>query len=122
MKRTGPSKEKTKQLIALLEKTTRKEKKALWLDIAERLGKPRRQRASINLWKLNKLARIFKGKTLLVPGKVLAKGDFEEKADIAAFEFSDQAKTKIEKAGGKALSIEELLEKKTKANGVIIIK
>jgi len=121
MKRTGPTREKTKKLIAMLEKASRKGKKALWLDIAERLGKPSRQKHSVNLWKVDKLARLFKGKHLLVPGKVLGKGVLQEKASVIAFGFSETARERIEKAGGKAMELEEAIGK-VKENEVVIVK
>ncbi len=122
MKRTGPMKEKTRQLIALLEKAARKERKAIWLDIAKMLCKPRRQRAALNMWKIEILAKLFKDKHLLVPGKVLGKGLLQHKASVIAFEFSAGARKKIEQAGGTALSIEEALGKKIKGNAVVIVK
>jgi len=110
MKRTGPTRERAKKVIALLEKAGRKSKNALWLDLANRLAKPRRQRPDINLWKIAKLAGIFSGKTLVVPGKVLGTGKIKEKVNVVAFEFSGQAEEKIVKAGGKAIKIEEAVE------------
>ena len=122
MKRTGPTKERSKKAIALLEKTGRKSKNAIWLDLATRLGKPRRQRPSTNLWKIEKLAKIFKGKNLVVPGKVLGQGQIAEKASVIAFEFSETAKEKIKKAGGKAMQIEEAIEQKITPKTMVIVK
>ena len=122
MKRTGPTKERSKKVIALLEKTGRKSKNAIWLDLATRLNKPRRQRPSANLWKIEKLAKIFKGKNLVVPGKVLGQGQIGEKANVIAFEFSETAKEKIKKAGGKAIQIEEAIEQKIAPKTMIIVK
>ena len=119
MKR-GPTKERAKKTMALLEKTGRKSKSALWMDLAARLAKPRRQRASANLWKIDKLARIFKGKTLIVPGKVLGNGIISEKANVVAFEFSDSAEEKIKKAGGKAIMIEDAVSEPAKT--MVIVK
>jgi large subunit ribosomal protein L18e len=122
MKRTGPTKERSKKVIALLEKTGRKSKNAIWLDIASRLSKPRRQRPTTNLWKIEKLARIFKGKSLVVPGKILGQGQIKEKASVIAFEFSETAKEKIEKAGGKAIQVEKAIEQKIAPKTMIIAK
>ncbi len=122
MKRTGPTSDRTKKAIALLEKTGRKSKSAIWLDLATRLAKPRRQRASINIWKIEKLAKIFSKKTLVVPGKVLANGQLKEKANVVAFEFSPAAIEKIEKAGGKAILIEDAVEKKLDAKTMVLVK
>ena len=122
MKVTGPSKEKTKRLIALLEKTGRKSKSAIWLDLATRLQKPRRQRPSINLWKIQKLAKVFKGKNLVVPGKVLGFGEVSEKISVVGFEFSGRAREKIEKVGGKAISLEKAIEEKLEPKTMVIVK
>jgi large subunit ribosomal protein L18e len=121
-KRTGPTALQTRQAIALLQKTARKEKKAIWLDIAERLQVPRRQRPAVNLWKIEKVARLFKEKDLLVPGKVLAHGQLQAKATVIAFEFSAGARKKIADAGGTALTIEEAMQKKIKPNKIVIVK
>ena len=120
MKRTGPTKEKAKKVIALLEKTGRKSKNAIWIDLAQRLAKPRRQRASINLWKLEKLAKLFSGKKLVIAGKVLGNGQLTQKASIVAFEFSEEAERKIKEAGGKAISMEEAT--KIAAKEMVLVK
>lgn len=122
MKRTGPTKEKAKKVIALLEKTARKTKSGIWLDLAERLSMPRRKRSSVNLWKIGKVAGIFPEKKLVVPGKVLAKGMLLHKSSVIAFEFSKEAKEKIKKAGGKALSMEEAIAAKVAAKEMVIVK
>jgi len=122
MKRTGPTKERAKKTIALLEKEGRKSKKAIWLDLANRLGKPRRQRCSVNMWKIEKLARLFPKKNLVVPGKVLAFGQLSEKANVIAFEFSSGAREKIEKAGGKAILFEEAIAEKIAPKTMILTK
>jgi len=122
MKRTGPTKERTKRVIALLEKQARKSKNAIWLDLAQRLAKPRRQRPTINLWKLEKLAKLFPEKNLVVPGKVLGNGQLEEKASVVSFEFSKDAIKKIEKAGGKAFLIEQAIEQKIEPKTMVIAK
>lgn len=118
----GPTKEKTRKTIGLLEKAGRKGKSAFWLDIAERIAKPRRQRPDVNMWKLDKIARIFKGKGLLVPGKVLGNGQLGEKVTVVALEFSESAREKISKRGGRALSIEEALEAKIEPKALVIVK
>ena len=112
----------TKKLVAKLEKTGRKGRNALWLDIAARLSKPRRKRVSVNLWKINALSGIFENKILLVPGKVLGTGQIENKVRVAALEFSLNAETKIKKAGGELFTIDKLLKKAPKPSGIVIVK
>jgi len=122
MKRTGPTKEKTRKLVALLEKAGRKSKSAIWIELATRVTKPRRQRPDINLWKIEKLAKVFEGKSLVVPGKVLGFGEVSQKASVVALEFSSQAEEKIKKAGGEAILLEEALEKGIKPKNMVIVK
>ena len=121
MKVTGPRKMETGRTIAELEKQYRKSKKAVWADLAVRLKKPRKQRPSVNLWKLEKLANLLDGKILVVPGKVLGFGEIRHKATIVALEFSEDARKKIS-SKGTALSFREAIEKKIKPNEMVLVK
>ncbi|MEM0333426.1 MAG: 50S ribosomal protein L18e [Candidatus Aenigmatarchaeota archaeon] len=107
-KPTGPTNPKLKELIGLLKKKWLETKKPLWKDLAERLSKPTRKRAEVNLGKINKYAK--DGEIVIVPGAVLSGGEFERKLTIAAWRFSYKAKEKAEKAGSKCMSIEELIK------------
>ncbi len=118
MKNRGPKNEAVLQAIAVLEKSSRKGKKSLWKDIAKRLSKPRRRRASANIWKLNGVKT--EKKFVLVPGKVLGTGQMEKGINVIALEFSDSAKKKISEKG-KALTIVEALNEKIDAKDVAIV-
>ena len=48
--------------------------------------------------------------TALIPGKVLSDGDLTKKITIAAWAFSEKSKEKIKQAGGKTISIQELMK------------
>ena len=72
----------------------------------------------INLYKINK---VLKDKEIaVVPGKVLSLGEFDKKNTVAAFQFSDTAKSKINKTG-KAISIKELIKDNPKGKLVRIV-
>ena len=116
----GPKNLEAKELIIELEKKGRKEKRAVWKAVAEKLKRPRRKRIQMNLWKVDAMAKKFSGKTLLVPGKVLGSGEIGVKAKVCAFDFSQKA---IDKSGvkGKALSINQLLEENEKPENIVII-
>jgi len=90
-----------------------------WRRIVKDLKKPSRQRRIINIYKINKYAR--DGETIIVPGKVLSVGEMEKKIDVAAVNFSLDAKNKIEKANGKAMSIKELLQSNPEGKKVRIL-
>lgn len=124
MKVTGPTKDRARRLISLLEKEGKKRNEKIWADIAMRLGKPRRIRASINLWRLDRVAKAdgIKGKVIAVPGKVLGEGEVSSALRVAAFEFSSRAGEKIKAAKGEAITLEALLEKKIKAGEIAIVK
>jgi len=121
LKKKGPRNEAVKEAIVLLEKAGRKEKQALWKDVAKRLGKPRRNRASVNLWKLDALNEKLGKKFLLVPGKVLGTGMLEKPLNVIALEFSETARKKIAEKG-RVMSIADVLEEKIKPSEVAIVK
>jgi large subunit ribosomal protein L18e len=113
----------TVKLIASLEKAARKTKKSIWSDLAERLEAPTRHKPSINAAKLNEIAEKNKGKTIIVPGKVLSGGEFQEKAIIVAVSASAEAKRKINEKG-KFIELKEFVlgAQKVKASELIIAK
>jgi len=109
-----------RKVIIALEKKSRSSKKQVWKKLASCINVPRRSRISVNLWKLNKLAEKNKGKVLVVPGKVLSEGIFNQKAKIVALEISDRAKQKL-LVSGEYLSYFELMDK-VSANDLVIVK
>ena len=87
----------------------------LWRDIAKRLEKPSRNYAAVNLSKINRHTQ--SNDTVLVAGKVLASGDLEHSVTVAALNFSSQAMSKIQAAGGKCLTIEKLMARASQGIG-----
>jgi large subunit ribosomal protein L18e len=106
-------------LIGKLAKKGRQENVPMWTAIAEKLNRPRRKAYEVNLYNLEKYAPA-KG-TVVVPGYVLGAGSVKKPLTVAALKFSGKAAEKIEKAGGKAMTIEKLLEEKVHAKGVTIM-
>ncbi|MDD5182219.1 MAG: 50S ribosomal protein L18e [Candidatus Nanoarchaeia archaeon] len=104
-----------KNLIISLKKA----QKDVWTRIASDLAKPRRQRRTVNLSRINRYCAAKE--IALVPGKVLGDGELTKKLTVAALNFSDDAKLKIEKAGGKTITITELLKTNPDAKGVRIL-
>ena len=108
-----------KDLINRLEKISFQRQEPVWRSIAKNLNKPKRSGYEVNLFALEKMAK--EGKTLVVPGKVLGKGNLKKAVDIAALKFSETAKEKIKKSGGSFLSIEELIAKKLRPRDLVIV-
>lgn len=106
------------ELIIYLKQKSREEKVNIWRDIAERLEKP------LSVWPEVNLSRIerYAGDTdiIVVPGKVLGAGVITKKVTVSAFKFSSEAKEKIETAGGRVLTIKELIAINPKGKGVRI--
>ena len=119
MKRTGPTNTVTRELITELKQVARAEDAPVWMRVACDLEKPTRQRHSVNVYKISKVAN--DGDKLVIPGKVLGMGDISRKVTVAAHMFSRQAAEKIEHAGGKALAIAELLKQNPKGKNVRVV-
>jgi len=91
----------------------------VWKAVAEGLNRPRRKGYKVNLYEIEKHAK--PKETIIVPGAVLGSGDIKKTVTVAALKFSKSAKEKIEKAGGKCLSIDELVEKSPKSSNIRIM-
>lgn len=99
-----------KRLIENLEKVDKKAKNAkLALKVKKIASLPRRRRISINLEKLNELAK--PGENIIVPGKILGTGSVDKAFGIAAIEMSGSSEKKLQEAGCTLVSIEEMLKK-----------
>lgn len=107
------------ELVDELKAIARKNDAKIWKVMARELSRSRKNRREVNLWGINRCAK--KGDTLVVPGKVLSEGTLDHKVDIAAFKFTSDAKKKIEKLGGKTMSISELVRKNPKGSNVKLI-
>ena len=106
-------------LIHELKKNANENDVPVWKDIALRLEKPSRNWPEVNLYKISKY--IGEKETALIPGKVLSTGDLTKKVIIAAWSFTKKSKEKIKKAGGKYISIEELLKSNPKGKDIRIL-
>ncbi|MDD5171654.1 MAG: 50S ribosomal protein L18e [Candidatus ainarchaeum sp.] len=111
---------KDNQILLSLIETLNRTEKPFWKKVAYELSRPRRQRAEVNLSKLD----AYSGEegTVIVPGKVLASGSVSKKVNVAAFAFSERAKQLISAAGGKAMTIESLHKSNPEGRGVMILK
>jgi len=106
-------------LIDSLKKASRENGSEIWRDIAQRLEKPSRNWAEVNLSKLELFAN--EGDIIVVAGKVLGAGDLNKKLTVAAFKFSVSAAKKIEDAGGRKLTIPELAKESPSGRDIRIM-
>lgn len=105
-------------LVALLRRL-KQSKAPLYRAVAQKIQSPRRQRAAVNLGKLERHTET--DDTVIVPGKVLAAGKLEHKLTVAALGFSEQAQKQIEQLNGTCMTIAELIEKYPSGTGIKIM-
>ncbi|MDI6888272.1 MAG: 50S ribosomal protein L18e [Methanocellales archaeon] len=117
MAKTNP---RLTKLIETLKARSREENVSIWRSVAERLERPTRRYAEVNISKINR--HTSKNETVLVPGKVLGAGALDHPVTVAALSFTPSANDKITSAKGECTLIEELIEKKPSGKGVRIIQ
>lgn len=106
-------------LIQELKRKSHENNAPIWNDIAERLERSSKNWTEVNI---GKIERYIKEKEIaLIPGKVLSSGELTKKITVAAWSFSQKAREKIEKAGGRCVSITELVKENPKGENVRII-
>jgi large subunit ribosomal protein L18e len=115
MNKTNP---RLKSLIADCKRAARAGG-AVWGDVAERLEKPRRTHAEVNLGRIERYAR--EDETVIVPGKVLGSGALRKGVTVAAVDFSGTARTKISQVG-EAVELEQALERNPDGSDVRVIR
>ncbi len=115
MSKTNP---RLSSLIADLKSAARSADGEVWGDVAERLEKPRRTHAEVNLGRIERYAR--EDETVVVPGKVLGSGVLRKDVTVAAVDASGTAKTKIDQAG-EFIDLEQALENNPEGSNVRVI-
>ena len=117
MSKTNP---RLRSLIADLKSASQDAGADVWRDIADRLEKPRRTHAEVNLGRIDRYAQA--DETVVVPGKVLGSGMLRSGVTVAAVDFSSSAETKIEAADGTALHLEQAIEQNPEGSNVRVIR
>ena len=107
-------------LVANLKSAARDSDADVWKDVADRLEKPRRTHAEVNLSRIERYAR--EDETVVVPGKVLGSGMLQKAVTVAAVDFSSSAETKVDHAGGETVSLAEFVEQNPDGSNVRVIR
>ena len=118
-KRTGATNPLLRDLIGELKKRSSEQSVNLWKRIALDLERPTRQRRVVNLSKINRHTK--ENEIIIVPGKVLGTGMLNHKLTISAYQFSEQAKNKLEKSGAQIVPLLELSKEKPNGKKIRII-
>jgi large subunit ribosomal protein L18e len=110
--------DKNEQLKALIRDLLMQER-PVWKALARGLNRPERKGFKVSL---KRIERHAKGKEILaVPGVVLGSGEVSRARDVAALRFSDSAREKLSKAGGRCLTIRQLLKENPRGKGIRIM-
>jgi large subunit ribosomal protein L18e len=107
------------RLVIELRRAARTHHAPIWESVADRLERPRHQLLPLNVGHLERLAH--PDETVAVPGKVLADGPLSKRLTVGAFAYSTEARVKIHAAGGKALSLHDLVRTKPDGAGVRLL-
>jgi len=91
----------------------------VWDSVADHLERTRHHVIPVNVGHLERVAEA--DQTIVVPGKLLADGPLSKPLTVAALSYSAEARTKVHAAGGKALTISELLKAKPDGAAVRIL-
>ncbi len=104
------------ELVETIIKTKKGDK---WLEISDKISRPRRTNISLNLRDINEQAK--DGDRIIIPGKVLSSGEIDKKVSISALKFSNSAKEKLKKAGIKISTILEEVKSNPKGENIKIL-
>ena len=107
------------RLVGELRRTARTRQASVWTTVADRLERSRHQVRPLNVGHLERLARA--DETVIVPGKLLAEGLLTKRLTVAAFAYSAEARSKVQAAGGVALSLQDLMKSRPDGAGVRLL-
>lgn len=107
------------QLVADLRRTSKEEAAPIWRAVADRVEGPLRNRPEVNLSRIERYAK--PQEVLVVPGKLLGSGQISKAVTVAALQASASARRKVEGAGGRVVTIRELVRGNPKGKGVRIM-
>ena len=116
MKKTNQG---TIDLIHELKKRATENDAPIWRDIAKRLEKPAGSWSEVNLSRITRYAKA--GDVIVVPGKLLGAGDIDKAVTIASINVSESAANKLAKAGGRHMTILDLIDENPKGTSVRIM-
>ena len=112
-------KDEREKLALEMKKTALDNDSRFWGDVAKRIRKSKDNLVEVNVGKISRFSSM--DDTVVVPGIVLGSGRIEEPVKVAALYFSKAARTKIEEAGGKAITLRELMSENSKGTKIKII-
>lgn len=102
-----------------LEKHSRVNKQRLWRVVSKKIEGTRQNRSLVNIGEISRNTK--DGSMVIVAGKVVGGGNLDHKVVVAAYSFSESAKTKISRSGGRFSSLADFIAENKSAKDVIIL-
>jgi len=112
------TRKKTSPLV--IETISAAAKNKSWYDVRRILASSTRKLSSVNLFEIDK--ETAEGDTVVIPGKVLSKGEVSKKIRICALSFSEKAREKLKESKSEVVSILEEIKKNPKAEGIKVLR
>ena len=91
-----------------------------WNQIAKILSSSTKKHSAVNLFQIDKITET--ADTVVIPGKILSKGNLTKQVTICALSISQPALEKIKESKSKFKTILEEIKSNTKAEGLKILK
>lgn len=121
MNKTGIERKlKRKRNLFLVRTLISAKKQTKWNVVANLLSTPRKNKIEKNLDDINKETK--EGDTVVIPGKVLGRGNVDKKIRVCAFSFSKEALRKLKEKKCETASIDEEIKINPKYQGVRVLK
>jgi len=90
-----------------------------WLEVANLVSRPKRVSIKVNLDSIEKNSK--EGDIIVIPGKVLGKGNLTKKIKVVAFSFSESVDEKLDKAKCEKIRIIDEIKKNPEAKNIKIL-
>ena len=87
-----------------------------WLEVANLVSRPKRVSIKVNLDSIEKNSK--EGDIIVIPGKVLGKGNLTKKIKVVAFSFSESVDEKLDKAKCEKIRIIDEIKKNPEAKNI----
>lgn len=102
-----------------LRRAARANSAPIWSAVAGRLERPRHRALPVNVGHLDRVSAT--DVPVVVPGKLLAEGRISKPVTVAVFDCSEAARAKVHAAGGKVVSLHEMIKSHPDGSGVQIV-
>jgi large subunit ribosomal protein L18e len=102
-----------------LSKHSKQNNQPIWEAISQKLDGSRQNRSLVNVGEISRNTK--EGSKVLVAGKVLGGGRIDHKVIVGAYSFSQGARSKISRSGGKCLNLNDFMADQKSVKEVILL-